>query len=552
MVCTPDQHDQMYQRKAIADFGTRRTPGAFGSRRAYTLRRVLIIVGTFLLVSTVYIVSISEFLTEDSVDYATAVVKGNLAELLHPHHLVYNLLLAAIARSITFALPTPQTLHFLQILNVVATMAAVCMSFLLVRALGCSRAITLWSTCFLAFTKGFWLYSSQIEVYTWAAACITGTLLCIVVEEKGRSNIAWIVGPVLSGMGMLFHQTAIFFTLAIPIYALLFSGGKKARSLLVRYTVVPLVSVVTLYWMATIVHEGRYSPGAVLYFVTSYAHSGWWGKLEGNILEKAASGFVNSIVAIEGSRTRASSTYVWGLLSTFPIAVILLVGFTGWRARVSSRGYRWMALCVPWVIAHTIFVTWWYPDNIEFWIMLLPGLMFILAILLQEIREVGTNRFALMGALGLLLVGELGMNGTLIRDNRRSESLPRSYALEVCKQVSAGDLVVTTGEGILGSYLRYFCPASVVPIHGFFGMRPPGEMKGVTSELVHALDYSFQDTMRKGGSIIVEEYVWKGDFVLGRDLSSFDAKEFLYWLRTYSWTQRKLESGEIFILSHQP
>jgi hypothetical protein len=486
------------------------------------------------LVGSVYALTLTDCLTEDSVDYACAAVKGGLAQLLHPHHLIYNPLLALWSHEILQGGADAESLLSFQCLNIFISLVSLLLLALTLNELGFSMQIQMGSVLAFAFAHGFWSYSSQIEVYNGATLCILGALHALIRETRASK----IFGPIFLILGMLFHQTVIFFCLAICIYAVTGLGLRKSLSILRLYGAIPLAAVGLCYAGATLAALRTLSPSAVFEFMTSYAHSGWWGELQKKTWWLGPRGLLDSVLAVDALKKLALS---WpGLAAEAAlVGTVCLLLFTGEKTLVAIDGKKrsLLVLCGIWSIAHASFVLWWYPDNIEFWIILLPALTIGGAIFLETFVHGSRRRLAILSSVLLL---ELLVNATQWRQGCEDAKRDREYAKSLCIQSRPIDLVLTSGQGALGSWLRYFCPSSVISIHGYFGMKKPKPNEDVTSRLIDALEPQIEVALDRGGKVWIEASLWNGSIAKNRDLEHFDLSEFESWLHGHPARQESV------------
>ncbi len=192
---------------------------------------------------TVYFLCLSNHLTQDSVSYVYSAVTG--AELIHPHHLLYNPLMRIVA--VFLAGERVETIvTALQYTNILITLVTALIVWLVVRRIGAPAWVSAIYMLFFAFSAGILAYSSQVEMYI-----VTVLFLAVAVFGLIHERSLW--GPVLAGGGwfaaMLFHQTSIFFGVALVIHELLRTGRHSFR----RFVIIvglPLVAIGAVYLMA--------------------------------------------------------------------------------------------------------------------------------------------------------------------------------------------------------------------------------------------------------------------------------------------------------------
>src|SRR5687767_12803554 len=74
-----------------------------------------------LLFAGLYALTVTNHITQDSITYAASAVRGGLASWLHPHHLVYNVLLAGVVRIVGTTAANEAALATMQGFNVIVS-----------------------------------------------------------------------------------------------------------------------------------------------------------------------------------------------------------------------------------------------------------------------------------------------------------------------------------------------------------------------------------------------------------------------------------------------
>ncbi|MEP7218252.1 MAG: hypothetical protein ABI876_05020 [Bacteroidota bacterium] len=526
----------------------RLAPGIASLRRIAQYRDDIAAVSAGLIAGIIYFLTQTNRLTEDSVEYAAAATRGGLEGLLHPHHLLFNPLLAAIYAVVGGSGATRQTLAMFQGLSILVSAVTIALVLLALRRMGCSLRVSSLLAAIFALGNGFWLYSSQIEVYNIAALCMIAAVAVSLIDgdiiATGRRALP---AAIFTTLAMLFHQTAIFFVLALLVYGLRTLPREARRGFVLRSILPPLAVVGALYVAATWSVLGSIAPGTVFWFATSYAHTGWWGGIEGMHFPKAIYGLADTVLAIDN--LRRVGVLGWGAMALGVAGTV--VAIRGLRAATKNGGasVRYLSFLIPWIIAHAAFVWWWYPSNIEFWIVLMPALFLLAGSLLRSVAAgSGGERMVTMG-LGLAMAGMLGVNAPGILADHANENRRLSYSQEISSISRSGDLFISTGQGALASYLRYFSPSKVLTVHGYCGVEAKTLGDRITDELIHRLELDMRGTIARNGRVLAEEGLLNGGIVTDRDLQHFDRARFNQWVRALPWHAVEGSRGRIYMLT---
>lgn len=363
----------------------------------------------------------------DAVEYAYGVKRGH--SLFHPHHLLYN----AEGRWLYVALRALHPVDAIALLsaqNAVLTALSVGLLCLLLHRITQRIGVSVWLCLLFASLRGVTAMATSVEVYPATTLCELGAL-CLFVRSPRLS------GPTVLGMGILcalaclFHQTGIFFVLAMA-YGL-WNKQRDVRTLGL-FLLCALGACGSAYLWVGLVVEQRPLLG-LWKWITAYAHSdeyrlGMWG--HGLRLQNLPTAFVGIFQVItapyylEHLSTQFRPSLIECVLTLSLLASLGLFLWLLWRAirssvagkagpstppavRFDALGLR--PLVRVWLIAHAGFTLWWEPGNFEFWLMLAPPVILIVATL-GLLRD-GASRNGLrpqVAALALLFVGNFGLS----------------------------------------------------------------------------------------------------------------------------------------------
>jgi hypothetical protein len=121
----------------------------------------------FCLVAVVYVATraVNHTEAEDALNYLTTISQSPFRDQFHPNHLLYNAVGFALFRGLQ-ALGYPGSAELpVQLLNIVAGVAALLLTFRLSQRLRVGRRYGLLLTLGVAFSYGFWWYSVEVESY---------------------------------------------------------------------------------------------------------------------------------------------------------------------------------------------------------------------------------------------------------------------------------------------------------------------------------------------------------------------------------------------------
>lgn len=504
-----------------------RTDSSISPRLLRALPGVLL----FAIFTVIYFVFRTNHLTEDSVGYAYRAVTST-GRTFHPHHLLYN----ALLKIVLFVLgerpgELERQLLILQSLNIIVSSLAVAVLYAIARVLGASLAVAIAFAAIFGLSDAFFRYSSQIEVYNITSLFLALAVLGLVLPRNDRRS-DWLVG---SGFfaGMCFHQTALFFGAAIAAGELLSFREASLGGRLTRRLVLPLFAIGAAYMLVG-VHHGRIGIGPVLHWMTTYAHSGYWG--HGDLsLQNAGDAVVTFF--------RTFSDFGGGSIVPsigFAAAILALLG-SRFLARAVSTRPRWRLITamVTWIAFQAAFNMWWLSTNPEFWIVTtLPALVILMAVVCRandprvssrnETRE-PRRQAVTITALVVCLVSLIVPMPEHAEKNREPNLL-REAGL-VCKNiVRDGDHVFAVSSAQL-SYYRLFTNRERVTVEHINGQIAREAVDRSTPEtFTQALFDLFRERVREvrqsGGKCYIDAWVERGELSTIRNMVHVDPRAF--------------------------
>jgi hypothetical protein len=313
----------------------------------------------------------------DSLNYAKAADSG--FRMFHPHHLLY------IPGVHLFRLLFPQAsvLMVAQAFNAVLATACVLLVFGLVRRFSGKAWLAFLAGLIFLGLNGFWIYSTQIEVYVPSLAFL-GLLSAVFfrMEEQGevrRRDLA--VAGIALGMAVLFHQTNVLICLAL-LAAWPFLKSPKPTGRLWLTFVLTGLAVFAIYVAAAVVQEGARNFDGLMqfFFHYTYAPSPDWGTEKNlsfrNLILMMGNQYLNVFRIDPGQRMQFGGQML-GL-------VILLIGWNSVSVFRKGRMPAFRVFLMVWLVVFYGFFLWWLPDEREFSIVTLFPLILLTLLMLDD------------------------------------------------------------------------------------------------------------------------------------------------------------------------
>jgi 4-amino-4-deoxy-L-arabinose transferase-like glycosyltransferase len=446
--------------------------------------------------------------TADSLDYALSARTG--AGMYHPHHLLFIPIVRLFLHGLARMGIGPDPILAGQIHNILwGIVTTVCLFWAGERLLG-SPFGGIVAAFFLLVARGFWLYSTQLEVYVPATGCLA--LMTVLLLTQRRDSLRVVQGLLLSfllALAVLYHQSSLLF--CIPLGYWLIRGRGKARAWKNLWVLLPSGALVLVAYLIAFRYTDvetripdvlsvtqRSTLGGFVRFCLAYGFypQTGWGTFR-NVLS------VMGIARLVHSQVQCLVTFPWILrFIVIPGFGLLLAGLVLWHARRSVRGAaeaparRFLLL---WLLTYYGFFLWWFPGEREFFITPLYPLILLAALAVKDMSDAGG---ALAGRRAWVRGAVLGLLGVVAAINAAQTILPRhrdrgsSYAAAstLAGRLPAECLVV--GDYSVGQNLRYYFGRerfweAAMPLFYFYRGLPLPERYRPERQECLAVDLSF-------------------------------------------------------------
>lgn len=394
--------------------------------------------------AALYILTRTGVHTFDAISYTYDVESKPLLEVFHPHHLLYGAagkLAIWIAQLFGYDGRADQPI---QVLNALAGALGVAALWRFGVRFSGRRWLSLGAAALVGMCFAYWLYATEVEVYTLAALFISISLWIMAALEQQRTTAKIILLGLATAGAVMFHQTNVLFALPVSAFLLL---RRDWRGFLL-YGVVSGTAV-ALPYLAVAYASGLRDWQGFYDWASGYAQTGQWGGyLSAEHLPALWDGLRNTI-----SPHNSLLAILFYLLVIVSAALAL--------RDLWKQGRAWLAFALVWLLLYGAFFWWWEPWNIEFWIALLPLWALLCFAALRAIE-----RAALRNTLGIA-AGVLAL--ALFAAHLSPIQAAADPATDYYQQVTAAlvpelqtlDLVVTRGN-ILDLYVPFYAghPAS--------------------------------------------------------------------------------------------
>jgi len=541
----------IFPRSMELTIGRRSLLGALAVERIWLLLALC-------LVGAVYFstLSVNHTEAEDSLTYLTQIASGPLAEQFHPNHLLYNYVNRAHYNAWRSLGYTGGVELPVQALNIIASLAALAVLFHICLRLGCPMPLTLLCLGGTAFSYGFWWYSVECETYILPLPFVLLSFhRLLLIQQHWRRPLNHALLAAFNAGAILLHQQHVLLVAVTLVgYAAVLLADdtigvawSEALSRIGLWGATLAVLVGAPYLTVALGVQHLHSAAAIRdwalghagephdpfgardlalacvgfgrafiggHFVFAFpAVAGWLQRLMPNFILREEVFLVQDFSALKSL----------GLLMMAAVAVAiaavicLRIVRNGLVSTAAARGPI-MAPLFAYLVLYAAFNTWWEPQNIEFWISLVPVVFLVVAVLISR-RWEAEARLAILVAC-LLFVNLLG---SVLPQTDHDRDYWWQFDHWFITNCRPGDLVATGTGYISNGYVAYYSGAKAFSVIG----EPATIERRFRQEVreLHPQRIFFSSTLREPLGEIVRRYelgdstqrlfnAWSHDLVL--------------------------------------
>jgi len=443
---------------------------------------------------------------EDSGHYIEVVRNTDLAELFYPNHVLFASFNSAVYKAWQAAGYRGDAAMPMQLNNVLAAAATLLLLFYTARRLRLGDFHAALCVALTAVCYGFWWYGVEAETYLLPLPFI---LLCVLVlvnlAERPFALRRFLALGCCFSLAVLFHQQHVLLMpillAAICVVWYCRRGAIPPRSLLLGLAVFGAVAAVLIggvYLAVAFSVHGCSSLAEAVHWSKGTAQGGLWTPWSWANPVKSLMGagraicglhflygfdfFHNAIARVLPEKFLADDRFLaesispplrWLCLATAAVAGISAVAVAvacllplGPKTELSSqtRIARWAfaVFALGAIAAYAVFNTLWEPQNIEFWVMLIPLAALAVTLRLSRRRMPRWPTAATLTLIASLFLANL--LGSILPQTRRAGDYWYAANDYLIERAEPGDLVVTDGGWISDNCLRSNTPAAVLVV----------------------------------------------------------------------------------------
>ena len=325
----------------------------------------------------------SAYQTLDSLDYALSAKTGD--GMFHPHHLLYIPFIHAFHLLISQICGPCNTIFSAQVFNILWAIAAVTAIFLVVRKLLDSSFAGLSAALLLLVSQGFWLYSTQTEVYVPALGSLALLVAIILAHRSLYLTTPQILRVAfLWSLAVFFHQTNILFVIPLGLF-LVMREGRHGYQTLVKIMFLAALLISVGYVMAFFFTPEAKTLAGFFQFGLNYAvvPDPAWGTLD-NVSPRGVQQLLSSQ---SWNFVTVSSDFEQVLILILAISTMAMIGWNLWRVSKHASHAAVRALLLAWLASYFLFFLWWLPREREFFIVTLFPMIVLAFLTLDDLAS---------------------------------------------------------------------------------------------------------------------------------------------------------------------
>jgi hypothetical protein len=443
-----------------------------------------------------YLVTLSNHYSGDSIEYALAIESANPALLLDPYHPLLHPVGLLFFRLWQLAGWTGRALLPLQVLNALA--GGLCAGLLagIAKVLSGSAGIGAAAGLGFAVSGGLWMLSVEAEFVTLPLALMLAVLWAVLGVSPARA--AQDRHPVLLG-GATAGAIAGYVNSALLVPVVLVSlladsrvePALRRRHCLIYATTVSLVLAPAYLSFLAIWSGGNWQTVPMYFFGSRYGRftpvnipHGAYAFLRSLALypNLSLTGTTRALLAQASPPGRLLFAGYYGLIL---VAILLPIG-AAWRhrRRLWPAERRPLLVLGTWTVLFAAFGFYWVPGDQSFWLPVLAAWWLLVSLVLAEAQVKGLRLIAMLVIVAGLAAGNALFEIAPRHDIRRNTAYQLTQ--EVIGNTAPEDILLVRADDVTGLYLAYWGDRQVVYESGAERSRSelliPAQAAGAASE----------------------------------------------------------------------
>jgi len=387
--------------------------------------------------------------TSDSLMWATAAKTGQ--GLFHPHSLIYNAVVHLFLRALCKTGLSCDAIFAAQLHNIMWAIVASLSVYFIVKHILSSSLVGVLAALSLDVMLGFWVFSTEAEVYVPATACLAGLVAVLIARPKGNLSVARVAGITLFlATSVLYQQTNVLFCIPLGWYLFATQGRQRLNTTIAVLSLAGII-VLSAYVLAFLsVTTGR-TIGEFITYCTAYLHVRF-----PNTATFAHFGVVgvgrllhSQLWDIVGPSAFGSMpVFSYAELAIFALLIAALLLWNIWQAAKDPAHSEIRILMLIWLVPYYVFFLWWEPQERDSFIITLIPILVLTFITLKDVchRVVHSDHgrkiaIAVIAVLAVVIVSAVNFQAVL--PTHRSKGPSYTEASDLARLAPQGCLAIS-------------------------------------------------------------------------------------------------------------
>ncbi|GEM_PF-2373192 len=463
----------------------------------------LILIALIVMIGAVYsqTIAVNHSESEDSLLYICKISKGCIEEQFDKDHLLFNFTGFLFYRAWR-ALGYDRCVEYpIVTLNIIFSLFNLLILFSIATQLGFDFRLRLLALTAVAFSFGYWWYTVECDVYI---VPVTFVLLCLrqliyLCRTSFRMKTHVLLG-VFSALAVLYHRQhviLVFVILTSYLVIYLYRRREITPWRLVKgglaYAAVCAAIVIAAYSAVFYFIEGAAGDDQLIRWAASNRVLSA-GRLDLRAFLKAFLGVSRSIIGCHFLFSFPSVTVLLEKkLSNYLLCeeIFLVQNFKPWKSIFllvctlasaflafnvavasirsgvigsvfSNRSYAtirrvFLPIFLVFLLVYSLFTIWWEPQNIEFWIPVIPVLVLFICTVLSHVpsgKRINTKLLIIC-----ILMFTVNLFGSVLPQTCRELDYWYNFNSWLIENCGEGDLVLSGSGQVSNSYVEYYSGA---------------------------------------------------------------------------------------------
>ena len=369
-------------------------------------------------------------------------------EIVHPHHLLYN-----VFRYLLFHFSASlgvEPMKFISFASSILGALSLAFIFNMLRRRS-SPEIALTGTMIIGVIYSFWYYSTTVEVNIVSILFLVLSLFYLTKDNESRGSV---ISFMLLTIGILFHQILVLALIPMLLYDI-----RKSGSLVVtlKRSMVSLIPGFIIYIAVAFIAATDPGISGAYAWLMKYPELGRWGIIHSGSVITSMGGVAKSVFggsilrqALFGNK-RSYLEILYLIGAGLSISGLILIFASSLRDNLRSKNPE-LILLLGTALIFVIFAFWWAPHDGGFWFY--PVLL-ILIIIFSSLKA--TKFTSMVVYITLLVFALINITGEFVPASRNVNSVALNGASSLAKlHLTENDIVLTNMPQIILAYSYHY------------------------------------------------------------------------------------------------